>query len=399
MAWAVVVLVVVVVVVVELRLAAGPAGARRSLDGDDAVRGTNDDALVSKLSAVAAGYLTDPYAAVLAGRSARQAPTRRAPVPPPSVAASSALPPQPAGGLSLPLRRHSPPAPTSSSSSSLSMASQPLGPPLGPSLGQSHPHTMHSPHASQPDKGIAPARYFELDFPQITSSKAKRIVQSPPLAAHVGSYRIARGGTDLVSPSYVLVAADLRELVASGGSGGNGGYGYDPTAPTLFIAECVLVYLDPQIAEGVLRAAAESEAGVTGDRFFVTYEQVGPHDAFGRTMVANLRARGIELRGLEATPTLDAQVQRYLRTGWTLGRAVDLHTAWQRHLPDEEKLRVAQLEMFDEIEEWVLLSQHYCISWAAKSATASEPDLLRCWFADTPTDTTVAAQPQPQPQS
>jgi O-methyltransferase involved in polyketide biosynthesis len=54
--------------------------------------------------------------------------------------------------------------------------------------------------------------------------------------------------------------------------------------PTLFIAECVLIYLRPEHSDALIRWAAQScESAV-----FITYEQIVPHDPFGQTMIRNL---------------------------------------------------------------------------------------------------------------
>ena len=43
--------------------------------------------------------------------------------------------------------------------------------------------------------------------------------------------------------------------------------------------------------------------------------------------------------------------------------AADIDFIWQRWVSEDEKERVAGLEMLDEMEEWKLLAAHYCISW------------------------------------
>ena len=57
--------------------------------------------------------------------------------------------------------------------------------------------------------------------------------------------------------------------------------------PTLFISECVLVYMPGEDSGRVIEWAASI---FTGGAVFMTYEQIRPDDAFGRTMMANLEA-------------------------------------------------------------------------------------------------------------
>ncbi|KAJ3086215.1 hypothetical protein HDU96_005005 [Phlyctochytrium bullatum] len=101
--------------------------------------------------------------------------------------------------------------------------------------------------------------------------------------------------------------------------------------------------------------------------FFVTYEQIKPDDAFGRTMIDNLKLRHIDLPGLTTCPTLESHVSRFQVQGWSnLGgaSAVTMRDAYDKHLSQEERDRVAKLEIFDEVEEWRLMGDHYCLSWA-----------------------------------
>lgn len=106
------------------------------------------------------------------------------------------------------------------------------------------------------------------------------------------------------------------------------------------------------------------------------YEPIKPSDAFGRVMVANLAVRGIELHTLARYDSLDAQRERLQKYGFVGGgggggggeggggvRAKDIDECWEEGVSVEEKRRVALLEMVDEVEEWKLLAQHYCVAW------------------------------------
>lgn len=96
-------------------------------------------------------------------------------------------------------------------------------------------------------------------------------------------------------------------------------------------------------------------------------------------MVANLAARGIELQTLATYGSLEAQRERLRGYGFGDGggggggggggasgggvRARDVDECWEEGVPAEEKQRVGGLEMIDEVEEWRLLAQHYCVAW------------------------------------
>lgn len=96
----------------------------------------------------------------------------------------------------------------------------------------------------------------------------------------------------------------------------------------------------------------------------VLYEPIRPDDAFGRTMVANLATRGIQLQTLQEYASLEAQRRRLRELGLDRGQvAADVDFIWERWVNEREKERVAGLEMLDEMEEWRLLARHYCVAW------------------------------------
>ena len=81
-------------------------------------------------------------------------------------------------------------------------------------------------------------------------------------------------------------------------------------------------------------------------------------------MVSNLAARGIHLQTLHKYASLDAQRERLREHGFVTGQGVaDIDFIWERWINEEEKERVAGLEMLDEVEEWRLLAAHYCVAW------------------------------------
>jgi tRNA wybutosine-synthesizing protein 4 len=84
-------------------------------------------------------------------------------------------------------------------------------------------------------------------------------------------------------------------------------------------------------------------------------------------MVRNLEVRGCPLRGLDECPTLRAQESRFEATGWKSRPARDMNSVFDG-LPAAELARVRKLEIFDEVEEWQLISSHYCIATAYKDS-------------------------------
>eukprot|EP00461_Guttulinopsis_vulgaris_P009487 UN09555 len=76
---------------------------------------------------------------------------------------------------------------------------------------------------------------------------------------------------------------------------------WNPNYPTLILFECVLVYIPPQAANDMLMMLSNLHQNVT---MVAVYEQMHPHDPFGRTMVDNLLLRGCPLLSLHTYPDL-----------------------------------------------------------------------------------------------
>lgn len=81
-------------------------------------------------------------------------------------------------------------------------------------------------------------------------------------------------------------------------------------------------------------------------------------------MISNLQTRNIHLPTLTAYPKLADQRARLSSYGFDNGaKAADTDFIWKHWISDDEKERVAALEMLDELEELELLLRHYCFAW------------------------------------
>lgn len=110
--------------------------------------------------------------------------------------------------------------------------------------------------------------------------------------------------TDFHAANYHLMGVDLRHI--SELSNKLIQAEVDFNVPTLFLAECVLVYIDSNAASALLKWFAEKFP----NSFFVNYEQVNMRDKFGQVMLQNLRCRGCLLAGVEDCESLETQQRR-----------------------------------------------------------------------------------------
>ncbi|XP_071440902.1 leucine carboxyl methyltransferase 1 [Hetaerina americana] len=223
------------------------------------------------------------------------------------------------------------------------------------------------------DEGLEFGNFVEMDFPTVTSRKCHLIKKSKVLLEklHTEDGEVRFSSTDLHGSGYHLVGGDLRSLPEVRSKLGAGGEcGLDPSLPTLFLAECVLVYVDAASTGRLLDWISSTFSSV----FFVNYEQLNIGDKFGEVMQRNLRSRGCSLAGIEACLSKEGQEQRFTSHGWEGSKCWDMIEVYNS-LPQSDMKRVEALEFLDERELLLQLFQHYCISIAWREAPESRFEL------------------------
>ncbi|KAF4318645.1 hypothetical protein BBO99_00004713 [Phytophthora kernoviae] len=214
--------------------------------------------------------------------------------------------------------------------------------------------------------------YFELDFPDVTMQKVSTIKRRKPLNGLLGlsdtknfMTAVSSGYTELNVPGYHLLPCDLRDLEAV--SAKLETVGIDRTVPTLFVSECVLIYMEAKFSTQLVAWAASYFDDVS----FSLYEQILPDDAFGRVMMANIKARGCDLLSIHDFPTIDAQIARFTEHNYEVAQCWDMNKIYYHYLDPTERVKRERLEIFDELEEFHLLQAHYCVVVASKLASTS----------------------------
>ncbi|MGH0158753.1 UNVERIFIED_CONTAM: hypothetical protein FKN15_055516 [Acipenser sinensis] len=179
---------------------------------------------------------------------------------------------------------------------------------------------------------------FEVDFPDVAQRKAALINRDPVLREILGTTESAappHSPLVLSSADYRLVGVDLKAL--GGLESSLREAGLQISAPTLLLSEVVLTYMDNTRSEALIQWAS----ALFPSSVFVMYEQLRPHDPFGR--------------------------------GWEECVCVDMNHFYFEFLSEEERSRVARLEPFDEYEEWHLKCSHYFILAASKGELKHQP--------------------------
>ncbi|CAL1528954.1 unnamed protein product [Lymnaea stagnalis] len=212
--------------------------------------------------------------------------------------------------------------------------------------------------------GLVPKGFVEVDFEQVTSRKCHFIKSKQQLLEALSGEdsEIMMNKAELHSANYHLVSANLRNIGSFEAK--LSASGIDRSLPTLFLSECVLVYIEADSTEKLIKWIADSFPTA----FFINYEQVNMADAFGHVMIENLKARDCVLSGASACTSLTTQMNRFLNNGWSGGDALDMSAVY-RYLPQEDLQRIERLELLDERELLEQLLSHYCLVWAYKDTS------------------------------
>lgn len=206
------------------------------------------------------------------------------------------------------------------------------------------------------DEGCSFANFVEVDFPAVTSRKCYMIKKNKAVLEriHEQDGEVKFSQTDLHAGSYHCMGADLRNIAQLEVKLQEAEL--DFSKPTLFIAECVLVYIEKECVNRLLSWMATKFRSA----LFINYEMCNINDTFGDVMLGNLRARGCSLAGISACKSLETQKNRFTSNNWQGAKAWDMVQVYYA-LPGSERQRIESLEFLDEQELLIQLFQHYCI--------------------------------------
>ncbi|XP_041663332.1 tRNA wybutosine-synthesizing protein 4 isoform X2 [Cheilinus undulatus] len=208
---------------------------------------------------------------------------------------------------------------------------------------------------------------FEVDFPDVARRKKALINSNITLRGMLDSHLPPPAGPVFVSSGqYRLLGVDVRD--ESKVEEALGAAGLDWAAPTLVLSEVVLTYMETQWSDAVICWAAK----LLPQSLFVMYEQIHPDDPFGRIMQDHFLRLNSALHALQEYPDTAAQRHRFLDNGWEQCVCLDMNEFYLGLVSEDERLRVENLEPFDEYEEWHQKCSHYFILTASRGSLTSQ---------------------------
>lgn len=146
--------------------------------------------------------------------------------------------------------------------------------------------------------------------------------------------------------------------------------------PTLYLAECSLVYLEPSRIQTLVDSCFDLS---THFRAFLCYDPIDPEQSrFGQQMRSHFADAQCPLLGVDRYPTAQSHASRMSKWLHSVSHQLDrfpLREFFRRSpmtstgfesavMSDHNYERIDRLEPMDEWEEWSLVTSHYAISCA-----------------------------------
>ena len=224
--------------------------------------------------------------------------------------------------------------------------------------------------------------FVDIDLSEVTAKKCMAVRKSKVLLEKISQYNnedecndeVKFSRTDLHGATYHIVAANFTDLKTLESKLEECGVNY--ALPTIFIAECVFVYVDPNKTSAFLQWI--STRFRSAPIALINHEQLNIFDRFGQVMLENLAQRGCALPGIEACRNKTSHLNRMLENGWQNGYCWTMNEIYN-YLPKDEVERIEKLEFLDERELMCQLFEHYCVSFAWKSCDGYKLEEIDFW--------------------
>lgn len=197
---------------------------------------------------------------------------------------------------------------------------------------------------------------IDVDFPELISYKSQMIHMAPELMELIGELKEPHvDGINIRTDRYSTMGCDLtdKELFCRQLESFNAN---SDSTTNIFIAEVSLAYMTPETANPIIQTSSEFS-----NSHFLILEQLMPsggNHPFAKRMINHFKKMEAPLQCVHTYPTINDQIKRFQDLGYKSVNARDLLGCWEL-VPSDIKLKVAQVEPFDEWEEFIFFAQHY----------------------------------------
>lgn len=211
-------------------------------------------------------------------------------------------------------------------------------------------------------------KYFEFDYGNNTNRKIDLIKKSELLKSVFTSnktdskdegFEIEANNIYSKSKDYYLLECDLsnfdklnENLCAFPD--------FDFSSPTIIIAEALLVYIEKEATYKLLKNFTDNFKNL----IILVSDVVGTNDEFIRRMVDKFVGKDI-IFGNDIKD-VNAQKERLLKTGFKKAEVYDMKEYYENCVPSEERKRIEQLEVVDDVEKMNLMLKHTCFGYGTK---------------------------------
>ncbi|XP_063964259.1 tRNA wybutosine-synthesizing protein 4-like [Lytechinus pictus] len=201
--------------------------------------------------------------------------------------------------------------------------------------------------------------FYEVDFPQLVKRKTALIRKKSELTElllnPIYHSLLDSSGVYISSEKYHLLGVDLKHLDTLERVFKD--IGVDSVLPTLLLSECVITYIDTHSSDALIKWAG----GYFTHGQFVSYEQVLPDDPFGIVMQKHFKKLNSPLNAIQKYTSKQKHCARFIQQGWDTSCAINMYEYYTQIISKDERIRVEQIELFDEFEEWHLKCIHYIL--------------------------------------
>lgn len=204
-------------------------------------------------------------------------------------------------------------------------------------------------------------QYIELDYENITSKKIEKITKSNKLSSIIdlNNTKIEKG--DLLSKDYFLFNCDvsnvskIHEKLSMIPN-------FDYSAPTIVIAEALLVYLNKESSYTLLK----NLTSLFNNLIMLVYDIIGVKEDFGKIIINLLSEKGIQPIRYEGVSDVSSQIERLYNTGFKQVEFYNMLDYYNKFIDPEEIKRIESLEHVDNLEKWNFWQSFSCFGYGLK---------------------------------